>query len=386
MVIRDLHKKVLYFAEKYPVITLTGPRQSGKSTLLKTSFPDYRYVSLEDPDMRLFASSDPRGFLKTFPAKSIIDEAQHVPELFSYIQTIVDASDETGMYILSGSQNILLMESVSQSLAGRTAILKLLPFSKREIDVIKPNQKLSKHLFKGAYPRLYDKRIGADEFYPFYIQTYVERDVRMLRNITDLSLFIKFLKLCAGRVGQLLNVNSLANECAISVATANSWISILETGYIIHLLRPHHNNFNKRVVKSPKLYFYDTGLLCSLLGLANEQQLDLHYLKGEIFENWVINEILKYHYALGKEPQVSFWRDSNGNEVDLLLEKGNKTLAFEIKSSSTLKMDFFKGLKNWQKLSNCSTDDLTVIYAGDQNFFSSQGKFISWSELHKIVD
>lgn len=381
MVDRDLHKKVLYFAEKYPVITLTGPRQSGKSMLLKTSFPDYRYVSLEDPDMRLFASSDPRGFLKTFPSKSIIDEAQHVPELFSYIQTIVDASDETGMYILSGSQNILLMESVSQSLAGRTAVLKLLPFSKKEIDSIKPNQSLLKHLFRGAYPRLYDKKLQADEFYPFYIQTYVERDVRLLRNITDLSLFIKFLKLCAGRVGQLLNTNSLANECGISVATANSWISILETGYIIHLLRPHHRNFNKRVVKSPKLYFYDTGLVCSLLGLENEKQLELHYLKGELFENWVINEILKQHYGQGKEARISFWRDSNGNEVDLLLEKGNKTLAFEIKSSSTLKMDFFKGLKNWQKLSKCSNEDLAVVYAGDQNFFSTEGKFIAWNSL-----
>lgn len=384
MIYRAIEKKIRYFAEQYPVITLTGPRQSGKSTLLKEAFPDYKYISLEDPDIRAVAENDPRGFLSIYNSKSIIDEAQHVPQLFSYIQTLVDKENESGMYILSGSQNLLLMESVSQSLAGRTAILKLLPFSKDEIDILRPYQKLNTYLYTGSYPRIYDKNLKASEFYSFYIQTYVERDVRLLKNVTDLNLFIKFIQLCAGRIGQLLNINSLANECGISVPTANSWISILETGYIIYLLRPHHKNFNKRVVKSPKLYFYDTGLLSSLLGMNDEKQIETHYLRGEIFENWVINEIIKNHYNKGIQPKIYFWRDSNGNEVDLLLEKDGKTFAFEIKSSATLRLDYFKGLKLWQKLSQCSKDDMSVIYGGEQNFLTENGKFLSWSELKQI--
>jgi predicted AAA+ superfamily ATPase len=382
---RTALKKINYFASKYPVITLTGPRQSGKSTLLKSAFPTYKYVSLEDPDVRLIAQSDPRGFLKTYNSKTIIDEVQNVPELFSYIQTIVDKENESGMYILSGSQNFLLMEAISQSLAGRTALLKLLPLTINEILSVKPNFTLDEFLFTGSYPRIYDKDIQANEFYPFYIQTFVERDVRLLRNITDLNLYIKFLKLCAARVGQLLNVNSLANECGISVLTVNAWLSVLETSYIIYLLKPFHKNLNKRVVKSPKLFFYDTGLLTSLLNIDSVSQLEFHYLHGNIFENWVINEINKKHYEQGIEPKISFWRDSNGNEIDIILEKGNKTLAFEIKSSSTIKIDHFKGLKLWQKLTSCSTDELFVIYAGDVNFMTSNGKFISWKEMDKIV-
>lgn len=386
MIQRIAYKKINYFATKYPVITVTGPRQSGKSTLLKTAFPTYKYVSLEDPDIRLIAQTDPRGFLKTYNSKTIIDEVQNVPELFAYIQTLVDKDNESGMYILSGSQNFLLMESITQSLAGRTAIFKLLPLTKSEIQSVKPNFTLNEFLFTGSYPRIYDKEIPPNEFYPFYIQTYVERDVRLLRNISDLNLFIKFLKLSAARVGQLLNVNSLANECGISVQTVNSWLTILETSYIIYLLKPYHKNLNKRVVKSPKIFFYDTGLLSSLLDIESVSQVDFHYLKGNIFENWSINEVIKMNYEKGIEPQISFWRDSNGNEIDLIIEKGNKTSAFEIKSSSTIKLDYFKGLKLWQKLTSCSTEDLFVIYAGDMNFVSSDGKFISWNELDKIGD
>lgn len=381
---RDAKDKILYYATKYPVVTLTGPRQSGKSTLLKSIFPSYKYVSLEDLDLRLLAQQDPRGFLKTYDKYSIIDEVQNVPELFSYIQTIVDKENESGSYILSGSHNFLLMENISQSLAGRTAILKLLPFSCEEIKLFDKNLSLNELLFTGSYPRIYEKDIPATEFYPFYIQTYVEKDVRSLRNISDLTLFVKFLKLCAARVGQLLNSNSLANECGISTQTVNDWLSILETSYIIYLLKPYHKNLNKRVVKSPKIYFYDTGLLSSLLSIDSASQLEFHYLRGNIFENFVINEVIKKNYNQGIEPQISFWRDSNGNEIDLILEKGNNTLAFEIKSSSTLKMEFLKNLKLWNKLTHFSVENAAVIFAGDTNFLTSDGKFISWRELGKV--
>ena len=259
MIERILKTRLLELTKKYPIVTLTGPRQSGKSTLLKASFPEYKYVSLEDPDMRLFATEDPRGFLATYPDKTIIDEVQRVPSIFSYIQTHTDKENKEGMYLLAGSHNFLLMESINQSLAGRTAILRLLPFSHLEMkegNILPPT--VNEEIFKGAYPRLYDKDITPTDYYPFYIQTYVERDVRLMRNIGDLSKFIRFLKLCAGRIGQLLNISSLANECGVSVTTATSWISILEASYICYLLKPDHNNYAKRLVKAPKLYFYDT--------------------------------------------------------------------------------------------------------------------------------
>jgi hypothetical protein len=384
LVARNAKEKVLYYATKYPVVTLTGPRQSGKSTLLKSTFPTYKYVSLEDPDLRLFAQQDPRGFLKTYDKYSIIDEVQNVPELFSYIQTIVDKDNESGSYILSGSHNFLLMENISQSLAGRTAILKLLPFTCEEIKLFNKDLSINEHLFTGSYPRIYEKEIPPTAFYPFYTQTYVEKDVRSLRNISDLTLFIKFLKLCAARVGQLLNSNSLANECGINTQTVTDWLSILETSYIIYLLKPYHKNLNKRVVKSPKIYFYDTGLLSSLLSIDSSSQLEFHYLRGNIFENFVINEVIKNNYNIGIEPKISFWRDSNGNEIDLILEKGNKTRAFEIKSSSTLRMDFLKNLKLWNKLTDSPVENAAVIYAGDTNFLTSDGKFISWKELGNV--
>lgn len=290
MIERILKTRLLELTKKYPIVTLTGPRQSGKSTLLKTSFPEYKYVSLENPDMRLFATEDPRGFLATYSDKTIIDEAQRIPSIFSYIQTHTDKENREGMYLLAGSHNFLLMESINQSLAGRTAILRLLPFSHLEMkegNILPPT--VNEEIFKGAYPRLYDKDITPTDYYPFYIQTYVERDVRLMRNIGDLSKFIRFLKLCAGRIGQLLNVSSLANECGVSVTTATSWISILEASYICYLLKPDYNNYAKRLVKAPKLYFYDTGLACSLLDIRNADQTATHFLRGGLFENLVIN-------------------------------------------------------------------------------------------------
>ena len=381
MVERTITEKLTYLLNKFPVALLTGPRQSGKSTLLRNSFPFYDYVSLEDPDIRLLAENDPRGFLNNYKNKTIIDEAQYVPQLFSYIQTITDKENEAGRFILSGSQNFLLMQNITQSLAGRAAILKLLPFSYTEINKAETAvNNVNHYLFSGGYPRIYDKQIFASEFYPNYIQTYVERDVRQLRNIADLSLFIRFLKLCAGRTGQLLNTVSLATECGINTATVNAWLSVLETSYVIFLLKPYHKNYNKRLVKSPKIYFYDTGLTCSLLGIENEKQLQTHYLRGELFENWIINEYIKKSYAAAQEPAVYFWRDSNGTEIDLLIEKGNDLTAIEIKSGSTMNTGYFKNLNVWQKLSNLPKGNNVVVYGGEQSFETSSGKFVCWKD------
>ena len=380
MIERHIKDSLKHYLEKFPVVLLTGPRQSGKSTLLKNYFPDYDYVSLEEPDIRLFAETDPRGFLANYPHNTIIDEAQYVPQLFSYIQSLTDKENSVGRFILSGSQNFLLMQSITQSLAGRAAILKLLPFSYSELNhaSIAPDT-INECIFTGGYPRIYDKQILPGEFYPNYIQTYVERDVRLLRNITDMSLFIRFVKLCAGRIGQILNIASLALESGVSVVTANAWLSVLETSYIAFQLKPYHHNYNKRLIKSPKLYFYDTGLACSLLGIENYRQLQTHYFRGELFENWIISEYMKKNYAIGKEPAVYFWRDSNGIEIDLLIAEGEALSAIEIKSGSTMKTDFFKNLNLWQKISG-TPDDLTVVYGGDQSYQTSNGNLLSWKK------
>ena len=380
MIARTIQQKIEILASKFPVVTLTGPRQSGKSTLLRHAFPDYQYVSLENLDVRTFATEDPHGFLKTYPRHVIIDEAQRVPTLFSYIQTYVDEVDEPGLYILSGSHNFLLMETVNQSLAGRTAILKLLPFSHDEkvSGGILPST-IDEEIFYGGYPRIFDKNISPTDYYPFYLQTYVERDVRMMKNIGDLSAFIRFLKLCAGRIGQLLNLSSLANDCGISVPTASSWLSLLEASYICHLLRPDWNNFSKRLVKTPKLYFYDTGLACSLLDISSPSQLATHYLRGGLFENLVITNFLKRAWNKGYEADLRFWRDSQGNEVDLLLYDGSThPTAYEIKSGATFNTDFFSGLTKWASLSDTPTTSLNVIYSGKDTLTTSKGTLLAW--------
>lgn len=381
MIERVLKAKLLEMAEKYPIVTVTGPRQSGKSTLLKTSFPDYKYVSLEDPDMRLFATDDPRGFLATYPDKTVIDEVQRVPSLFSYIQTYTDKENKEGMYMLAGSHNFLLMENVNQSLAGRTAVLKLLPFSHHEMSLgnILP-EAVDQEIFKGAYPRIYDKDIAPIDYYPYYIQTYVERDVRLMKNIGDLSKFIRFIKLCSGRIGQLLNLSSLANECGVAVSTISTWISMLEASYICYLLKPDHNNYAKRLVKTPKLYFYDTGLACSLLDIRGPEQVSTHFLRGGLFENLVINEFIKESYNKSEEPNLTFWRDSIGNEVDLLRTIEGKQYAYEIKSGATYSSDFFKGIFKWAKLSGATPEQCFAIYNGDRNMKTSQGEVLDWKQ------
>lgn len=380
MIERTLKPKLLEMSLKYPIVTLTGPRQSGKSTLLRTSFPDYKYVSLEDPDMRLFATDDPRGFIATYPDKTIIDEAQRVPSLFSYIQSHTDYENREGMYFLAGSHNFLLMEYINQSLAGRTAVLKLLPLSHNELkSSANLPSTLDEEIFKGGYPRLYDKNIQPIDFYPYYIQTYVERDVRLMKNIEDLSKFIRFIKLCAGRIGQLINMSSLANDCGVAVSTISVWLSVLEASYICYILKPNHNNYAKRLVKTPKLYFYDIGLACSLLDIKSIEQVSSHFLRGGLFENIVINEFIKESYNNGTEPDLTFWRDSTGNEVDLIKTKNGKQFAFEIKSSATFSPEFFKGIKNWSKLSGATPEECFAIYNGDKDMITSNGKVISWN-------
>lgn len=346
---------------------------------MREVFTDYKYLSFEDPDVLLMAKEDPRLFLNQHNSKCIFDEAQRFPEIFSWLQSHVDKSNREGLYILSGSHNFLLMEKVSQSLAGRTAILKLLPFSYSELTRVGiKHSSLDELLFKGFYPRIYDKNLKPEEFYPFYIQTYVERDVRQLVNISDVSKFIKFIKLCAGRIGQLLNLSSLCNECGISQPTANAWLSILETSYIVYLLKPYHKNYNKRLVKTPKLYFYDVGLASSLLGINSPEQLFSHFLRGSLFENLIIIEYLKSCFNRANEPNIYFWRDNTGNEIDLLIEKDSQLFAYEIKSGSTYNPDFFKNLKFWEKVTGYS-QNMAVVYGGEQSVKTKYGTLISWS-------
>ncbi|MDE5810789.1 MAG: ATP-binding protein [Muribaculaceae bacterium] len=381
MISRDITPKLVYLASKFPIVTLTGPRQSGKSTLLKNLFSEYRYVSLENPDLRELATNDPNGFLATYSNKVILDEIQRVPSLFSYLQTHVDNVGEEGMYLLAGSQNFQLMQGISQSLAGRTALLKLLPFSRRELnEADRLPTTIDDQIFKGFYPRIYDKDIAPTDYYPAYIQTYVERDVRDILKVTDLNKFIKFIRLGAGRIGQILNMTALANETGISASTAEVWMSVLEASYICYRLEPNYNNYNKRVIKSPKLYFYDTGLAANLLGLTSSEQLATFYMRGALFENLVINQFIKTSYNNGVTPDLTFWRDSQGNEIDLINTADLKMWAYEIKSGLTFNRDFFKGLEKWGKLSDTPARQLAVIYGGDEDFSTSQGSVIGFQK------
>ena len=383
MIERTLTAKIIALAKNFQVITLTGPRQSGKTTLVRAAFPAFPYVSLEEPDIRRFALTDPRGFLSNYPNGAILDEIQNAPELFSYIQGLVDENRQV-QFILTGSSNFLLMEKISQTLAGRTAVLHLLPFSLKELEPIPGHYE--SQIFKGQYPRIYDRDIAPTDFYPSYIQTYVERDVRLIKNIGDINAFIQFTQLCAGRIGQLLNYTSLANDAGISPNTAKAWLSILESSYIIYRLQPDHRNFNKRLVKSPKLYFYDTGLACSLLGIHDEAQVRMHYLKGSLFENLIINEFIKRNFNRGENSQPYFWRDNHGKEIDCLFVKGERVTPVEIKSGKSISTSYFDNLKYWQSLVALPEHKAFVVYGGDQSLQTSAGELISWLNLDRISD
>lgn len=394
MIDRHLTTTLTAAARKYPVVSVTGPRQSGKTTLVRATFPKYQYVSLENPDQRAFATEDPKGFLEQFTDRIILDEVQRMPDLFSYIQGIVDEKDRAGQFVLTGSQNFLLLHRISQTLAGRCAVLHLLPFSRAELsrqkmmDVSRIGQTVPRKasapgdlfdmMFKGFYPRIHDKRLQPQNWLGNYYQTYLERDVREILNVGDKEAFGRFIRLCAGRCGQLLNLSSLAGDCGIAHTTARRWLSILESSFLIMLLRPHHNNFNKRLVKSPKLYFLDTGLLCYLLRISNADDLRFHAARGAVFESWVISEILKNFLNKGVEPDIYFWRDSTGHEIDLVIDRGSRLVPVEIKSGQTVSGDFFKGLNYWRSLPEQADCSAALVYGGASSYIRSGTAVISW--------
>lgn len=359
---RTAENELRVLAAQFKAVAVVGPRQSGKTTLVRMVFPEKAYVSLENPDIRHFALEDPRGFLATYPNGAILDEVQRTPELFSYLQQILDETTTKGLFILTGSNNFLIQENISQSLAGRVGYLFLLPLDIREIDENIPNA--NQLIFKGGYPALYNGTLEPGRFYANYIRTYIERDVRLLKNITDLYAFERFLRLCAGRTGQLLNMSSLAVEVGMDVKTITSWIGVLETSFIVFRLQPWHQNFNKRIVKMPKLYFYDTGLCTALLGIENPEQLHLHPFRGSLFENLVMVEFLKKRFNQGKPGNLYFWRDSTGNEVDLIIDAGQSVIPVEIKSGQTITDEYFKTLLFWNKLSENTKG--YVVYGGSE--------------------
>ena len=384
MIKRTISEKILHYARQYPVITITGPRQSGKTTLCKALFPKRKYFSLENIDTRDYARNDPRAFLNECQKEgAIIDEIQRVPELASYIQEIVDTKDKPGLFILTGSQNFHLLNTVSQSLAGRTALAVLLPFSYAEIysDKAKP---IDKVLFAGFYPRIHDKKLNPTEALSFYVSTYLERDIRALINVKDLAKFEKFLKLCAGRVAQIVNLSNLANDCGINHNTAKSWLSVLEASYIIFFVRPHHANFGKRLIKAPKLYFTDCGLAAYLLDIQSDKHIMQHPLKGPLFENFVVAELLKARTNQGKNSNIYFFRDNIGNEIDALLEDGISVKPVEIKLGSTISDDYFKGLRYYQKINKKNLSKAALIYGGTLDQHRQTADVFSYRNVEKI--
>jgi predicted AAA+ superfamily ATPase len=385
MIQREIAEKTLQLARQYPVVTITGPRQSGKTTLCRMVFPDKAYVSLEDLDQREYARQDPRGFLNRFTQGAVLDEIQRSPELLSYIQTIVDQQNKEGFFILTGSQQFESLESISQSLAGRTALLQLLPFSLKEAyDTDLKNADLDHVLYAGFYPRIFDKALNPTEAMGFYISTYVERDLRLLINIRDLSQFEIFLKLCAGRTGQIMNLSSLGNDCGINHSTVKSWLSVLEASYIIKLLRPYYKNFNKRLIKSPKLYFLDTGLACFLLDIHTPTQLATHPLRGALFESFIVSELLKKRFNAVQTDNLFYFRDNIGNEVDIIWDRSPQPAPVEIKSGQTISRDAFKGLDYFNKLSS-GTELSHLIYGGNDSYIRQSVRVSSWRDIGKAA-
>lgn len=369
----------------FPLVTITGPRQSGKTTLARMVFRDKPYVSLEDPDQRLSAHDDPRSFLERFPDGGVLDEVQRCPELFSYLQTRVDADGRMGLFILTGSQQFGLLSGISQSLAGRTAFIELLPFSFSElIHVDRLPGQADSLLHTGCYPPLYGRDIAPRAWFSTYVSAYIERDVRQMLKIQELETFQRFVRLCAGRTGQLLNLSSLAVECGITHNTAKAWISVLEASYIVFLLRPHHANFNKRLVKSPKIYFYDIGLVSWLLGIQALEQIETHPLRGNIFETCIIAELMKSRLNKGERTNLFFWRDSNGNEVDVLIDQGSGLVPVEIKSGKTITREAFTGLLKWCSLAGNLAVEPVLIYGGSDSYRQGGVKVVGWKEAGNV--
>ena len=381
---RILLKELKSSAKQYPVTAVLGPRQSGKTTLAKKAFPKKQYISLEDLDNRKFALEDPRGFLNTYKQGAIIDEAQRCPELLSYIQTQADQHKKKGQYIITGSNQFLLEEKVTQSLAGRVSLLRLLPLSLQELKQIKKTPTLNEMIFKGCYPQLYAEKMKVSLFFNNYIDTYVNKDVRLIKNISNLSMFNTFLKLCANRTGQLLNLQSLANDCGITQNTVKSWISILENSFILKRIYPYYKNFNKRLVKTPKIYFYDTGLLCRLLSIKKAQDLAVHSLKGFIFESFIFSEIEKHFFNQGEKAPLYFWRDKSGYEIDFLIEQKHLKI-IEVKAGQTFSSGFLKNINYFSKIKPSNTKNY-LIYTGKNQQIRNKTQVLSWLEINKILN
>lgn len=385
MIQRTIQVQLKKLAAMYPVVTITGPRQSGKTTLAKTTFPDYRYVSLENFDVRQMAEADPKGFLKSYAAPVILDEIQRVPALLSYIQTIVDENKSSGQYILTGSHQPQLGQEVSQSLAGRTGILQLLPFSISELASASIVLSRDQYMTQGFMPRLYDTSLDAKNLYRDYFSTYVEKDVRMMLNIKNLSAFETFVKLLAGRVGQLVNLSSLANDVGISAPTLKEWLSVLEASFIVFQLPGYFENFGKRLVKSKKLYFTEVGLAAWMLGIETPEQVARDPLFGGLFENMVVMEALKSRFNAGEMPNLYFLRDSQGLEADLLFRKShNELIPIEIKGSMTWNKDFCRNLLKLRKLSDKFVSGY-VIYSGDLTPEIDGIKYLNFKETASAV-
>lgn len=383
---RRIAPRILKLSQQFPVIGILGPRQSGKTTLAKALFSSYKYLNLEELDTRRFAEEDPRRFLKSLEKEEgvILDEIQRAPDLLSYIQVHVDESQKTGFFILTGSENILLNHHISQTLAGRIALVTLLPLSMDELkEASLLQERLDETLFRGFYPPLHAKQISIHDWIQSYMQTYIERDVRHLKQITDLSVFQKFLRLCAGRIGQLLDLTSIGNDCGVTAHTVRSWLSILEMTYVIFLLQPHHKNFNKRVIKTPKLYFYDSAIACHLLSIHSPEALSTHYLRGNLFESMILADLYKQRFNAGFVPNLYFWRDKSGLEVDCLLEQASHLIPIEIKSAETINADFFGPLIKWKQIA-ASPSVSYIVYGGSETQSRSQGAIVSWKNLNTL--
>ncbi|MEM6263953.1 MAG: ATP-binding protein [Bacteroidota bacterium] len=384
MIPRAIKGTIQESLKSYPIITLSGPRQSGKTTLLKQMFPQFAYFSMEPPDVRRGVMEDPRGFFEQHGHRLLIDEVQRVPELLSYIQSIVD-EDSDAKFVLSGSQNMLMMEQVSQSLAGRTGVFYLLPFSLEELSEAGMEEESYEQIIqRGFYPRIFDKQLLPNRFYPDYLETYVQRDVRQIKNIGNLALFQRFLSICAGHIGQTINYAQLASDTGISVSSVQNWLSVLETSFVVYRLSPYFRNFNKRITKAPKLYFYDTGLACSLLRIRDADALQNYFQKGALFENFIINEISKYYLNQGARPPIYYWRDQKQKEVDLMIDLGGELTVVEIKSGRTFHPEFFKHLTWIESISSLPIKNKYVIYGGDQDWKMDIGHLLSWRRATEV--
>lgn len=382
LVPRAAEATVRELMDGYPVVAITGPRQSGKTTLVRAMFADRPFVSLEDLDERALATDDPRGFLARLPDGAVLDEVQRAPDLFSYLQTRVDEDGRTGLFVLTGSQQFDLLSGISQSLAGRVALVRLLPFALSELqEAERAPDRLEDLLFQGLYPPIHDRGLDPAVWYGNYVRTYVERDVRQMVNVRDLAAFQRFVRMCAGRSGQLLNLSSLGNDCGITHNTARAWLSVLEASYLVYLLRPHHRSFDKRLVKSPKLYFYDPGLAAWLLGVQTPDQLGTHPLRGGLFETWVVSELLKARFNRALEDNLYFWRDHSGHEVNLLIDRGTELVPVEVKSGQTVNRDFFTGLERWREIAGEAAGRGWVVYGGDRRESRTEVEVVPWERI-----